>query len=179
MCQTEYADESHLCEFVLHRDFKKLFADMEIYVDGIASMQIQNLNSLIEVTRNEVINKYNPGEDDPHLRILNAAIIDEDDYFLRAVQEDIARIMKDIRSEHSSDQECAPVTSVGAELKKDLDDVANFQGSPLEKQAFLYCKRLGINYKNLSSIEFQQLMNILNKSKHMKGLMNQKKIKKK
>ena len=27
-----------------HKDFVKLLADIEIYVDGIATMQIQNLN---------------------------------------------------------------------------------------------------------------------------------------
>ena len=33
-----------LCELVLHPDFPKLMADIEIYVDRIASMQINTLN---------------------------------------------------------------------------------------------------------------------------------------
>ena len=33
-----------LCELATHKDFIKFLADIEIYVDGIATMQIQNLN---------------------------------------------------------------------------------------------------------------------------------------
>ena len=40
----------------------------------------------------------------------------------------------------------------------------NFKGSDLERQAILYCKRLGINYSKLSELEFRQLIHILNKS---------------
>ena len=34
-----------LCELATHKDFIKFLADIEIYVDGIATMQIQNLNA--------------------------------------------------------------------------------------------------------------------------------------
>ena len=36
------------CELVTHSEFPRLMADMEIYVDGMVSMQIQNLNALLE-----------------------------------------------------------------------------------------------------------------------------------
>ena len=36
-----------LCELATHKDFIKFLADIEIYVDGIATMQIQNLNALV------------------------------------------------------------------------------------------------------------------------------------
>ena len=39
------------------------------------------------------------------------------------------------------------------------------RGSRLEKLAVLYCKQLGINYKNLSDEEFRWLIRILKKSK--------------
>jgi len=39
----------------------KLLADIEIYVDGIASMQIQNLNTLVDMARVEITEKYQPG----------------------------------------------------------------------------------------------------------------------
>jgi hypothetical protein len=34
-----------LCELATHKDFIKFLADIEIYVDGIATIQIQNLNA--------------------------------------------------------------------------------------------------------------------------------------
>ena len=57
-----------LCELATHKDFIKFLADIEIYVDGIATMQIQNLNALVDTVRHEIIERYRPGEDDPHLR---------------------------------------------------------------------------------------------------------------
>ena len=42
-----------LCELTTHKDFIKFLADIEIYVDGIATMQIQNLNALVDTVRQE------------------------------------------------------------------------------------------------------------------------------
>ncbi len=110
-------------------------------------MQIQNLNSLVDTVRHEIIERYHPGEDDPYLRILQTAHIEDDEYFSHMIQDDIRAIVRDIRAAHKSDSESAPPTTIAEELKQDLEDVTNFNGSPLEKQAALYCKRLGINYK--------------------------------
>ena len=70
-----------LCELATHKDFIKFLADIEIYVDGIATMQIQNLNALVDTVRHEIIERYRPGEDDPHLKVLQAAHISDDEYF--------------------------------------------------------------------------------------------------
>ena len=70
-----------LCELATHKDFIKFLADIEVYVDGIASMQIQNLNSLVDTVQHEIIERYRPGEDDPYLRILQAAHIEDAEYF--------------------------------------------------------------------------------------------------
>ena len=167
-----------LCELATHRDFIKFLADIEVYVDGIASMQIQNLNSLVDTVRHEIIERYRPGEDDPHLRILQAAHLEDDEYFSHMIQDDISAIVRDIRAAHKSDSESAPPTTIAEELKQDLEDVANFKGSPLEKQAALYCKRLGINYNKLSDVEFRQLVHILEKSKFFKSYVGQRKKRK-
>ena len=66
-----------LCELATHKDFIKFLADIEIYVDGIATMQIQNLNALVDTVRHEIIERYRPGEDDPHLKVLQAAHMDQ------------------------------------------------------------------------------------------------------
>ena len=71
-----------------------------------------------------------------------------------------------------------PPTTIAEELKRDLEDVANFKGSPLEKQAALYCKRLGIDYNKLSDVEFRQLVHILEKSKFFKSYVSQRKKRK-
>ena len=51
--------------------------------------------------------------------------------------------------------------------KENLEAVENFKGSRDEKLVILYCKQLGINYKNLSEEEFRWFIRILKKSKKM------------
>ena len=157
-----------LCEMLAHKDFIKLLADIEIYVDRVASMQVQNLNAYVDVVRQEIIDRYQPGEDDPHLRVLRAAHLDEDEYFSQLVSEDIGRIIRDIRAAHKGDSEGAPVNTVAEELRRDIEETMNFKGSDLERQAMLYCKQLGINYSKLTELEFRQLIHILNKSSLLK-----------
>ena len=164
-----------LCELATHKDFIKFLADIEIYVDGIATMQIQNLNALVDTVRHEIIERYRPGEDDPHLKVLQAAHISDDEYFSHMVRDDLNLIIRDIREAHKKDSESAPQTTVANELKENLEAVENFKGSRLEKLAVLYCKQLGINYKNLSDEEFRWLIRILKKSKKMGTPISQRK----
>lgn len=117
-----------LQELVSHEEFPRLLADIEIYIDNIAGMQIQNLNAWIDVVRQELIAKHNPGKDDPTLRVLEAAHINDDEYFSHLVNEDIDRIIRDLREKHRKDSTSAPEVSVVQKMKQDLDEVANFKG---------------------------------------------------
>ena len=128
-------------------------------------MQIQNLNAWIDVVRQELIDKHNPDKDDPTLRVLEAAHIHDDEYFSHLVNEDIDRIIRDLRDKHRKDITSAPEVSVAQQMKKDLDEVANFKGSRLEKQMILYCKQLQIDYRKLTEEEFRWFIRILKKSK--------------
>lgn len=48
-----------LSEIMTHENFRKLMVDAEIYVDGLADMQIQNLNFAVDTVR-ELILKNMP-----------------------------------------------------------------------------------------------------------------------
>lgn len=157
-----------LCELAAHKDFIKLLADIEIYVDRIASMQIESLNAYVDTVRHEILERYRPGEADPYLRILSAAHMDEDEYFSQLVSDDLIRLIRDIRSAHKKDSDTAPVKSVAETLKEDIEEVMSFKGSDRERQAILYCKRLGIRYNRLTEQEFRQLIHILEKSSLLK-----------
>ena len=54
-------DTALLCELAAYPDFVKLLADIQIYVEGIAATQIQNLNAWVDVARAEIVEKYQPG----------------------------------------------------------------------------------------------------------------------
>ena len=93
--------------------------------------------------------------------MLQAAHISDDEYFNQVVRDDLNLIIRDIREAHKKDSESAPQTTVADELKENLEAVENFKGSRNEKLVVLYCKQLGINYKNLSDEEFRWLIRIL------------------
>ena len=65
-------DNSLLCKLAAHPDFVKLLADIQIYVEGIAATQIQNLNAWVDVARAEIVEKYQPGEHDKTAGVLQA-----------------------------------------------------------------------------------------------------------
>lgn len=72
-------------------------------------MQIQNINSLVDIVRQEILQKYQPEKEDLYLQTLKAAHINEDDYFSHMVQDDIAEIILDLREIHKNDTETAPL----------------------------------------------------------------------
>ena len=56
-----------LCEIMKHPDFIKLMLHTEIYIDGLATMPIKNMNSLVESTIAEIVQQYHPNENDLYL----------------------------------------------------------------------------------------------------------------
>jgi len=163
-----------LCEMAAHKDFVKLLADIEVYVDGIAMMQIQNLNAWVDVARAEIIEKYHPDEQDKDAYLLQAAHIHEHKYFCQRVYEDIDRIIGDIKNAHRKDSTSAPTTTVAEELKQNLKEVANFEGSRTEKLLMIFCKQTKLNYNKLTDEEKQWLVRISQKSELLKGQGNRR-----
>lgn len=157
-----------LCEIATHNNFQRLMTDIEIYVDRIASMQISNLNAIVDVARSEVLLKYSPEVDDLYLRTLDAAHIHESEYFFHMIHDDIDAIMQDIRRNHVKDSSTASEATVAEELKRQVEDIANFKGSEQEKQVRIFCNQLGIPYDKLTTAEFVGLIGILKKSSYLK-----------
>ena len=167
-------DTALFCELATHRDFVKLLADIEIYVNGVAAGQIQNLNAWVDVARAEIMEKYQPGEHDKTAYLLKASHVQEGEYFSRRVHDDIDGIMEDIKEAHRGRAESAPKNSVVTELKKDLDEVANFKGSRLEQWLLIYCKQNRLPYHKLTEEEKQWLIRIGSKSDFMKSHIQQR-----
>lgn len=154
-----------LCEIVTHKDFGRLLADIEIYVDRIASIQIDNLNALVSIARAEILTKQRPDEKDLYLRTLEVAYIQEDKYFTHAVHEDMDVIIADIREAHKMDITTADDDTVATKLKQDIEDAMQFEGSSQEQQVRIYCNQLGIPYDKLTPEEFAGVIGALKKSK--------------
>ena len=163
-----------LCEMAAHERFSRFMADMEIYVDGIASMQIQSLNSVVDMARIEIEERCHPAEDDRYIQTLQAAHIDEDGYFSQLIHGDIDAIAKDIHAAHIKDSDTAPAESVRDELRKSLEAASEFKGSADEKKLKILCDQLGINYDGLSQDEFKVMIKVLGQSKKLKSIANQR-----
>jgi len=167
-------DTALLGELVSHPDFMKLLADIHIYANGLAAMQVHNLNAWVEAVRAKYLNEYQQGEQNMDVLLSDAILLRERDYFISRVHEDIDAIMEDIRESHRGRSESGPEHSVIAEFKQDLEDVANFKGSRAEAWLMLFCKKAQIPYKKLAEKEKQCLMGIAQKSKLAKSYIPQR-----
>jgi len=167
-------DTALLGELVAHPDFMKLLADIHIYVNGLAAMQVHNLNAWVETVRAKYLNEYQQEEQNMDALLSDAILLRERDYFISRVHEDIDSIMEDIREAHRGRSESGPEHSVIAEFKQDLEDVSNFKGSRAEAWLTLFCKKTQIPYQKLAEKEKQCLMGIAQKSKLAKRYIPQR-----
>lgn len=70
-----------LCELATHPNFRRLMVDMEICIDRIANMRVEQMNLVMEATRQTVMSKYTPGEDDLYMRTLELGQVQESDFY--------------------------------------------------------------------------------------------------
>ena len=137
LLKSKRVDTALFCELATHR-FLALLADIQI-CGRVASMQIQNLNAWVDVARAEIMEKYQPTEQDKTMYLLQSAHVEEGDYFRSRVHKDMDGILEDIRNAHAGRSDRAPKTSVAEELRQDLEEVAAFGGSRAEQLLMVFC----------------------------------------
>lgn len=157
-----------LSEMIAHKDFPKLMVDIEIYVDGVAAMQIQNLNASIDKVRVQIEQQYNPSAFDLHRCTLESAHIDEDRYFAMNSHNDLDRILSDIKATHKYDSNSAPAYDRAKKMMKEMLELMKMEKTPEEKRVVLLCWQLHIKYEKLTEVEKIVMIDVLKKS----GLMN-------
>lgn len=159
-----------LCEIVTHNKFRRLLVDIEVYVDRIASMEIDNLNATVATARAEVLARENPDENDLYLRTLEAAYVPENNFFTHLVHDDIDAIIADIREAHKKDKTTAERQPTAAKLKQAIEDAMQFEGSDQEKQMRIYCNLLEIPYDDMPPEEFDAVLRWLRRSKVLQSV---------
>lgn len=157
-----------LNEMAAHRDFNKLLADMEIYVDGFAEQQIQSLNAVVNAAREKIIEKYHPDEYDSTLHLLSAMEVQEGEYFSRRVHDDIDGIMADIKRAHAQRQN-KPADSLTESIKCDIEEAMNSTEDRVETLLRQALTRLGVPYAKVTEEEKQTIINVLRKSKRLQS----------
>lgn len=169
-----------LCEIIKHPDFIKLMTDTEIYVDGIATMQIKNMNDWLDAVRLQIIQQKNPDANDLYLKVLESSHIQEEEYFFHTIHSDWDNIVRTIREEHQHAAESAPIErpmSNDKKVKRFLQTL-KFKSHPIEEFWHLFCDEMQIPLDHLSVQEHDTMKGVFKKSKLLKALPNHKKGKK-
>ena len=162
-------DNSLLCELASHPDFPRLMADLEIYVNGIATKQVQSANAIVDAVSATIMKQHNPGMSDTQLRQLIAAHIDEDSFCRYVIQQDINEIVLDLWEAHRDDFFSVPEDNPLKGFLQAVDETGSEDSDPEQASLAFICKRLKLNLKKLSEDEKKWLKKIAEKSDLLKN----------
>lgn len=160
-----------LCELAAHPNFQRLMVDMEIFIDRIADMRIEQMNLILEATRQTVISSHAPGENDLYMRTLEVGQVQESDFFSHVLHDDLDSIVRDIREAHRKDKTTADPQPTLKDVKEQFEQAMK-QGSNEELVIHEFCDRMQIPYEKISSEDFSAFLRILSLSKLLKNPNN-------
>ena len=164
------------CEMIKHPDFLKLMTDTEIYVDGIATMQIKNMNDWLNAVRLQIVQQHNPESKDLYVQVLEAARIDEEEYFFHNIHGDLDRVIRSIREKNQNATESAPIERPASNDKKmqRLLQSMKYKSNPIEEFWRYFCEELQIDYDKLPEDEHDTMKRVFKKSKLLKSFPSHK-----
>ena len=160
-----------LCELATHPNFQRLMVDMEIFIDRIADMRVEQMNLVLEATRQTVISSHAPGENDLYMRTLELGQIQESDFFSHVLHDDLDSIAQDIREAHLKDKTTADPQPTLEDVKEKFEQAVQ-QGSDIEMLIHEFCDKLQIPFEKISSEDFSAFLRILSLSKLLKNPNN-------
>lgn len=160
-----------LCELATHRNFPRLMTDMEIFVDRIADMRVDSMNTILEAVRQEILAAHDPGEDDLYTRTLELAQIQESNFFGHVIHDDLDSILRDLRKAHTTDRTTADPQASLQEVKAKFQQAMALEST---EQALLreFCDQMQIPFDKIGSEDFSAFMRILSLSKLLKNPNN-------
>lgn len=151
-----------LCEIIKHKDFEKFLNDMEIYIDSLATMQINNLNAYVSMVRTQLQTKHNLPDNEYYVQTLKTAEIDENDYFTRLISNDITGIAKGLKEAHKRDTETGENNSLISETINLIKEYDSTDG-PLKTTLTILGKQLAMNFSKLDTYEMKTFTTIIEK----------------
>ena len=137
-------------------------------------MRVNDMNAMLEAVRQMLLAKQADNQDDLHLRTLELAQVQENEYFGHVVSRDLTDILRDIREAHKPDTTTADEPSVAAQMQSQLQSAMNFEGSAEEKKARAFLTTFGIDYDAITKEQLVNLIEVLKLSKHMKSPISQR-----
>ena len=153
LLKSKLVDNSSCASWQHTPDFPRLMADLEIYVKGIATKQVQSANAIVDAVSARIMKQHNPGLTDPQLRQLIAAHIDDDSFCRYVIQQDINKIALDLRETHKDDFFSVPEDNPLEDFLQTAEETASPDSDPEQAALAFICKRLKLNLKKLSEEE--------------------------
>ena len=129
------------------------------------------MNLVMEATRQSILSKYSPGEDDLYVRTLELGQVQESDFYSHVMHDDLDSIVRDIREAHRKDKTTADPQPTLDDVKEKFEQALQ-QGSNEEMVIHEFCDRLQIPFEKISSEDFSAFLRILSLSKMLKNPNN-------
>ena len=83
------------------------------------------MNLVLEATRQTVMSKYAPGEDDLYMRTLELGQVQESDFYSHVMHDDLDSIVRDIREAHRKDKTTADPQPTLDDVKEKFEQRSN------------------------------------------------------
>jgi transcriptional regulator with XRE-family HTH domain len=155
-----------LSELIAHTDFPKLMNAIEIYIDRKVLPQMNTMNAMYKIAEDAIKDKFDIGDTDDVISLLQEAVVDEDEYLRYRISERFNAMMKSLFAAHKKDALPIEQASVIQVMKAALQDYPAQQEQEEQarwKMTFL-AKQIGLNISDLSDEEIGILMKALQKS---------------
>lgn len=153
-----------LCEIAANENFELLMADTEIYMDGIATMRLRDLNSSLEAARAMILEDNPEAAGDRFMQTLEAGQIGEEDFFCHITHKSWGAILRDIQKAHEKDFESAPDETPANDLIKKVRRAMQSPGDKVEQFTQVLCQAFQLKYQKLADNEKSILKNLFKKS---------------
>jgi len=153
-------------ELISHPDAPSLFSAMEVYIDRKMLPQMNAMNVVYAVAEEAIKENCDVTDDDQTLRILQEAVVDEDEYLRYRITERFSALMKSLFDAHKKDALSDKQMDVIKDLKDGLQtykEKKETEGAQRAKLVLL-CKQIGLNITKLTDEEIAVLVKALQDS---------------
>ena len=144
-------------------------ADVEIFVDGIATSTLKSFNAYIENLKGEIIGKYPDANGDYTLQTLESSLVNEGDFFCHKTHKTWDTILKDIRKNHEHYIDNIADNNENILSIQRVRQIIISSGNNIDKFIEVFCNSLGIKYKRVSENEKESFRKLLKKSPSIKN----------
>ncbi|MCL2227748.1 MAG: helix-turn-helix domain-containing protein [Oscillospiraceae bacterium] len=153
-------------ELLSSLDAPQLFSAMEVYIDRKMLPQMNALNAVYKFAEEKLREHVDAGDDEQNLKILQEAIVDEDEYLRFRITERFGVLVKAMFEAHKKDA----LSGEQMDIVKEIGDGYRFYMENKEKagaqraKLALLAKQIGLNITKLTDDEIAVLMKALQDS---------------